>query len=73
VKKSDDGSGVILRSVEMKGKDENVSFEFYKPFKNAQKVNLIEEEAGGSIGGNSNLLKLNVTKNSIESYKIEFP
>jgi alpha-mannosidase len=72
-KKSDDGSGVILRSVEMKGKDENVSFEFYKPFKNAQKVNLIEEEAGGSIGGNSNLLKLNVTKNSIESYKIEFP
>lgn len=71
-KKSDKGSGVILRSVEMKGKDENVSFEFYKSFKNAQKVNLIEEDAGKFIGGNSNLLKVRFRNNSIESYKIHF-
>ena len=70
--KADNGDGVILKSVEMKGKNENVSFEFYNPFKNAQKVNLIEEDAGKAIGGNSNLLKVCFRNNSIESYKINF-
>src|SRR5690348_9853625 len=71
-KKSDKGSGVILRAVEMKGENGNVSFQFYKPFKNIQKVNLIEEEAGNLIDQNSSHLESPIGKNSIESYNIDF-
>ncbi len=71
-KKSDNGKDVIIRFAEMQGKNENVLIEFYKVFKSAQKVNLIEEDAGQFIGENSNLIKVDAGNNSIESFKLHF-
>lgn len=72
-KRSDDGNGIILRSVEMGGEDENVSIRFFKPLANVQQVNLIEEDNNGEpLNAKGDLLKTERRKHSIETYKLNF-
>ena len=70
-KKGDDDKSVIIRMVEMEGVDQNVELKLFIPVKAFLKTNLIEEE-GEDTGQSGKVLKINISKNSIETYKLKF-
>ncbi len=71
LKKSEDDNALILRLVEMEGKDKQVELTFHQPFKQVFKTNLVEENPE-SLGQSGTTLKVPMGKNAIEAYKIVF-
>ena len=71
VKKSEDDDHVIMRLVEMGGKDTQAMVNLSTPFSKLIKTNLIEEE-GDSMNQSGKSIKVNMGKNAIETYKIIF-
>lgn len=71
IKKSEDDDHVIMRLVEMEGKDKQTSVNLSRPFSELIKTNLIEEEEENmnQLGEN---IKVNIGNNAIEAYKIIF-
>ena len=70
-KKGDDDKSVIIRLVEMRGVDQNFELKLFTPVKALMKTNLIEEEIENT-GQTGSVLKLNIGKNSIETFKLRF-
>jgi alpha-mannosidase len=70
LKKSEAGNSLILRMVEMEGRDEQIELKLYFPVKALFKTNLIEEEEKNK-GQNGNLLKLDIGKNSVETFRMD--
>ncbi|MBI6121237.1 glycosyl hydrolase-related protein [Salegentibacter maritimus] len=71
IKKAEDDNEVILRLVEMAGVAKNVGIEVSKPVKRLIKTNLIEEEKK-NMDQSGNSFNINIGKNSIDTYKLEF-
>jgi alpha-mannosidase len=71
IKKSESGSNLILRMVEMEGIDEKVELKFYFPVKSLFKTNIIEEEPK-DMGQKGKVLKIDIGKNAIETFRIGF-
>ncbi len=70
-KKGDDDKSIIIRLVEMRGVDQNIELKLFTPVKALLKTNLIEEEVENT-GQTGSVLKLNIGKNSIETFKLRF-
>ncbi|MBK8882093.1 MAG: alpha-mannosidase [Bacteroidales bacterium] len=70
LKKSESANPLIMRMVEMAGVDEKVDLKFYFPLKALFKTNLIEEDAKAT-GLNGKVLKLDIGKNSVETFRID--
>jgi alpha-mannosidase len=70
LKKSETGNSLILRMVEMEGKDEKIELKFYFPLKSIFKTNIIEEEPKDT-GQKGKILKLDISKNSVETFRID--
>ena len=70
IKKSESGSSLIMRMVEMNGMDEKVDLKFYFPVKALYKTNLIEEDPVDT-GQKGKLLKIEIGKNAIETFRID--
>ena len=70
LKKCDTDNSLILRMVEMEGKDENVDMKFYFPLKALIKTNLIEEEEKDT-GKKGKTINLDLGRNSIETFKLK--
>jgi alpha-mannosidase len=68
-KKSENDNSLIIRMVEMNGSDQKIGLHLFLPFTKLIKTNLIEEDekATDQRGKDFNL---NITKNSIETYKL---
>ena len=71
IKKSEDDDHVIIRLVEMGGKDKQATVNLSTPFSKLIKTNLIEEEANNMNQSGKNI-KVNIGRNAIETYKIIF-
>ena len=71
IKKADNSNDVIVRFVDMKGKDSNVTVKFASPIKSALSTNLIEEEKD-NVPVTDGELNVKVGHHSIETYKLEF-
>ncbi|WP_027066791.1 glycosyl hydrolase-related protein [Maribacter sp. Hel_I_7] len=71
IKKSEKGNDVILRLVEMEGKDKQPKVELALPIKQLVKTNLIEEEEG-KVPASGTDFKLNIGHNAIDTYKLFF-
>jgi alpha-mannosidase len=71
IKKSEDDNDLTIRLVEMTGVNQKSDLEIFRPIKNLLKTNLIEE-VGKDLSQNGKILKLNMGKNSIETYKLKF-
>jgi alpha-mannosidase len=71
LKKSETGNSLILRMVEMEGKDEKIEMKLYFPVKALFKTNIIEEDEKNT-GQNGNLLNIDIGKNSIETFRMDF-
>jgi len=69
VKKSDYGSNLIIRMVEMEGKDKKVDMNLWFPVKSFIKTNLIEEEQKNT-GQSGKVLNFGIGKHAIETYKL---
>jgi alpha-mannosidase len=69
LKKSDDDKSLTLRMVEMEGTDKKIDLKLFTPVKSFLKTNLIEEN-GQDTGQSGNVLKLDIGKNSIETFKL---
>lgn len=69
IKKSEEGDAVIIRLVEMEGKDKEPTVELSAPFKKFVKTNLIEEEENG-LEASGDHFKVNIGHNAIETYKL---
>ncbi|WP_421811335.1 glycosyl hydrolase-related protein [Flagellimonas sp.] len=72
VKKSEEGSDVIMRLVEMEGKDKSPTIGLSQSFQKLIHTNLIEKEKN-QLEGNGKKFKVNVGNNAIETYKLVFP
>lgn len=70
LKKSEPDNSLIIRLVEMEGKDQNVELKLFAPVKNLYKTNLIEEE-GKDMGQSGKILNLRIGKNSIETFQLK--
>lgn len=71
IKKSEDDDHVIIRLVEMGGKDKQATVGLSTPFTQLIKTNLIEEEEN-SMNQSGENIKVNIGKNAIDTYKIIF-
>ena len=71
IKKSEDDNDLIIRLVEMKGVNQKSDLEIFRPIKKLLKTNLIEEDQQ-ETGQSGKVLKLDIGKNSIETYKLKF-
>ncbi|MCY4253146.1 MAG: glycosyl hydrolase-related protein [Flavobacteriaceae bacterium] len=71
IKKSEEGENVILRLVEMEGKDKRATIKLSIPFQQLFKTNLIEKEEGSVIGSGKEF-DVDLGHNSIETYKLVF-
>ncbi|MEH6680362.1 MAG: glycosyl hydrolase-related protein [Sediminicola sp.] len=69
IKKSEADDQVIIRLVEMEGKDSQPTIRMSMPFKNIVLTNLIEEEME-KLEGSGNNFKVNMGHNAIETYKL---
>lgn len=70
LKKSDTDNSLIIRLVEMEGKNQNVELKLFAPVMNLFKTNLIEDE-GIDIGQRGKILNLRIGKNSIETFQLK--
>ncbi|MGB3152163.1 MAG: glycosyl hydrolase-related protein [Maribacter sp.] len=71
IKKSEKSTDVILRLVEMEGKDKEPKIELAVPFKQLIKTNLIEEEESElPLSGRD--FKVEIGNNAIDTYKLIF-
>jgi alpha-mannosidase len=70
LKKCESDNSLIIRMVEMSGIDEKVDLNFYFPVKALYKTNIIEEEQKDT-GQKGKQLKLDIGKNSIETFRID--
>lgn len=70
VKKCDDDKSLIIRVVEMDGKDQKIDVELFTPVKSISKTNLIEEE-GTDTGQSGKVLHMELGKNAIETFKLK--
>jgi alpha-mannosidase len=70
LKKSGSGKSLILRMVEMEDRDEKIDLRLYFPVKAVFKTNIIEEEEKDT-GQKGKVLKLDIGKNSIETFRID--
>jgi alpha-mannosidase len=71
IKKSEKNNDVILRLVEMEGKDKEPTVELAVPFKQLVKTNLIEEEES-KLPSTGKEFKVNIGHNAIDTYKLIF-
>lgn len=71
IKKSEKNNDVILRLVEMEGKDKEPKIELAVPFKQLIKTNLIEEEES-KLPSSGKDFKVNLGHNAIDTYKLIF-
>ena len=71
IKKSEKNNDVILRLVEMEGKDKEPTIELAVPFKQLVKTNLIEEEES-KLPSTGKEFKVNIGHNAIDTYKLIF-
>ena len=71
IKKSEKNNDVILRLVEMEGKDKEPTIELAVPFQQLVKTNLIEEEES-KLPSSGKEFKLNIGHNAIDTYKLIF-
>jgi len=71
VKKSEDGDDVIIRLVEMEGKDKQPTVGLSMPFKELIKTNLIEQEEN-KLEASGKSFKVNMGHNAIETFKLIF-
>jgi len=69
LKKADDGTGYILRIVEMEGKDKEVTITLPFNVSKVIKTNLIEEEEGPQEGS-GNKLTFKIGHHAVEAYKL---
>ncbi|MCP4311981.1 MAG: hypothetical protein GY790_12015 [Bacteroidetes bacterium] len=70
VKKCDDDDQVIVRCYDIEGIDAEGEITFFKPFRNVERTNMIEED-GQPLQGAGNTLKLKVSHHSIETVKFD--
>ncbi|KJF44971.1 glycoside hydrolase family 38 N-terminal domain-containing protein [Draconibacterium sediminis] len=70
VKKCDDDENVVIRLVDMEGKDTNVDVNTFFNISKAAHTNIIEED-GKAIPASGEMLKTKVGHHAIETYKIE--
>ena len=70
LKKSESTNSLILRLVEMEGKDQNVAIKLYYPVKSLFRTNIIEEEEKDT-GQKGKSLNIELGNNSIETFRID--
>ena len=70
IKKAEDSNEIVIRIVELEGKDKTVNFESFKKIEQAKLTNLIEEEIE-DLKPNNKSLRLNLGHHSIETIKIK--
>lgn len=70
VKKAEDSNEIVVRIVELEGKDKIVNFESFKEFKQVKLTNLIEEEIE-NLNPNNKSIQLNLGHHAIETIKIK--
>jgi len=71
LKKSEDGSGVVLRCYETDGKDTDVTVTFFKPIKSAVYTSILEQEEK-IVSAEDGRLKFHIGHHAIETYKLRF-
>ncbi len=69
LKKSDDDRSLIIRLVEMEGKDKEITLTLFSPVRSLLKASLIEDQDTGLRGKG---FKLDIGRNSIEMFKLRF-
>ena len=70
VKKCDDDNDLVIRVVEMDGKDQKIDLDLFTPVKSFSKTNLIEE-GGKATGQSGKVLHIELGKNAIETFKLK--
>ncbi|MEI6047403.1 MAG: glycosyl hydrolase-related protein [Bacteroidota bacterium] len=70
LKKSENDNSLIIRMIEMEGKDKKVDLKLWFPVKSLIKTNLIEEEQKDK-GQSGKVFNLDIGKNSIETFKLK--
>lgn len=70
IKKSDNDNSLIMRLVEMDGKNQDVDLEMFKPIKNLFRTNLIEGE-GKDMHQSGKVFDIRLGKNSIETFQLK--
>lgn len=70
IKKCEDDDSIIMRCYDIKGKDTEIDFKFFKPIKSAAKTNIIEEEPE-SLKVKSGSLCFPLGHHAIETFKIQ--
>ncbi len=70
VKKAEDDQSTIIRYYETDGKDVEVAISMFKPIKNAQLTNLIEEPIK-EISTSNQKIQMKIGHNAIETVKVE--
>ena len=71
VKKCDDEDQVVVRCYDVEGKDVEAKISVFKPFRTAEKTNMIEED-GKLIPGAGTTLGLKVGHHAIETIKLNY-
>jgi alpha-mannosidase len=71
LKKSETGNSLILRMVEMEGKDKNVELKLYFPVRSFFRTNIIEEN-DKDTGQSGKVLSTEIGKHAIETFRIDF-
>ena len=71
IKKCEDDNAVILRIAEMDGSSQKVNLGLFTPALSLSKTNLIEQDSWNT-GQSGKILLLEMGKNSIETFKLEF-
>ncbi len=71
IKKCEDDNAVILRIAEMDGSSQKVNLGLFTPALSLSKTNLIEQDSWNT-GQSGKILHLEMGKNSIETFKLEF-
>ncbi|MCL6296581.1 glycosyl hydrolase-related protein [Jejuia spongiicola] len=70
VKRSEDGKGIIVRLVEMEGKDKQVTIKLPEECKELIKVNLIEKEEKTIEAQTGTEISINIGMNAIDTYML---
>ena len=71
LKKSETDNSMIIRLVEMEGKNQNVEIKLFAPVKHLYKTNLIEEK-GIDLLQSGKILNIQIGKNAIETFQLKF-
>ncbi len=71
IKKCEDDNSVIIRMTEIDGKSQKVDLGLFAPAISISRTNLIEQE-GRNINQTGKVLHLEMGKNSIETFKLQF-